>query len=118
MAAVCKQKNHLVLFDVAYQGFASGDPENDAFALRHFAENGVPILATQSFAKNFGLYGERVGALHVITGSAEETEKVLSQLLIVIRPMYSNPPVYGSRVIEVALSDAELTSLWYGTVLF
>lgn len=112
LAKVCKEKNHLVLFDVAYQGFASGDPEHDAFALRHFVENGVSVLATQSFAKNFGLYGERVGALHVVTASAEETEKVLSQLLIVIRPMYSNPPVYGSRVIEVALSDAELTAQW------
>eukprot|EP01126_Amoeba_proteus_P014376 TRINITY_DN1629_c0_g1_i22.p1 TRINITY_DN1629_c0_g1~~TRINITY_DN1629_c0_g1_i22.p1 ORF type:complete len:425 (+),score=50.22 TRINITY_DN1629_c0_g1_i22:101-1276(+) len=112
LAQICKRKGHVVLFDTAYQGFASGNPERDVFAVRHFVEHDISVVATQSFAKNFGLYGERVGALHILTGSAEETEKVLSQLLIVIRPMYSNPPIYGSRVVETILSDTELTSQW------
>jgi len=70
------------------------------------------MLVCQSFAKNFGLYGERVGALHVIAGTAEETQKVLSQVLIVIRPMYSNPPIYGARLISEILNDKELAKEW------
>jgi len=112
LGTIFKNKGHIALFDSAYQGFASGCPESDAFALRLFAESGVPVVATQSFAKNFGLYGERIGALHIVTASAEETERVLSQLLIVVRPMYSNPPVYGARVIETILGSSSLTETW------
>jgi len=112
LSEICRAKDHVILFDSAYQGFASGDPEADAYALRYFISQDISVLATQSFAKNFGLYGERIGALHVVTSSAEETEKILSQLLIVVRPMYSNPPVYGSRVIETILGDASLTETW------
>jgi len=102
----------LVLLDTAYQGFASGDPVRDAFAVRHFVQEGIPVVACQSFAKSFGLYGERIGALHIVTTSAEETERLLSQLLITIRPMYSNPPIFGARVIATILGDPALTALW------
>jgi len=116
LAKVCAEKKHLILFDAAYQGFASGDPARDAFAVRHFLEQGVDIVVAQSFAKSFGLYGERVGALHIVTKDAEETERLMSQLLITVRPMYSNPPIYGARVVSTILSDPELSKLWHTEV--
>lgn len=116
LAVVCKKKNHLVFFDAAYQGFASGDPVKDAFAPRHFVENGINCVVAQSFAKSFGLYGERVGALHIVSKSTEETERLMSQLLITIRPMYSNPPLFGARVVATILSDPTLTTLWHKEV--
>jgi len=116
LATICKKKNHLILMDAAYQGFASGDPARDAFAPRHFTDQGVNIVVCQSFAKSFGLYGERVGALHIVTASPEETERIMSQLLITIRPMYSNPPLYGARVVSTILSDPALTALWHKEV--
>jgi aspartate aminotransferase, mitochondrial len=73
-------KKHIVFFDSAYQGFASGDAENDAYSIRKFVADGNNIILGQSYAKNFGLYGERVGCLSVVTASAEETERVNSQV--------------------------------------
>jgi len=112
LAQICKKKEHVCLFDCAYQGFASGNPDNDAFSLREFAKQGINIVATQSYAKNLGLYGERVGAFHVVCDSEAEKEKIQSQILILIRPSYSNPPVFGARVVQTILSSPELTSLW------
>jgi len=100
------------LFDAAYQGFASGDTNKDAFSLREFTNQGINIIATQSFAKNMGLYGERVGAFHVVCDNAEEKEKVQSQVLILIRPSYSNPPLFGARVAQTILTNPELKNLW------
>lgn len=109
IANLCSEKKHVVLFDSAYQGFASGDPEADAWALRYFVEEtSIPILLAQSFAKNFGLYGERCGTLSVICGSDEERERVVSQLRTVIRPMYSSPPRHGSSIVKTILGDEEL----------
>lgn len=82
---LCKKKNLVVFFDSAYQGFASGDAEADAFAIRMFVEEGHNILLAQSFAKNFGLYGERCGTLSVFTSGSEQKERVLSQLKRIIR---------------------------------
>jgi aspartate aminotransferase len=91
LSTVMKAKEHVVFFDCAYQGFASGDSETDAYSIRKFVEDGHNILLSQSFAKNFGLYGERVGTLSVVCDDAEEVERVLSQLKALIRPMYSSP---------------------------
>jgi aspartate/tyrosine/aromatic aminotransferase len=77
----------------AYQGFASGDILKDAYALRYFVEQGHQLLLCQSFAKNLGLYGERVGAISFVCADPEEKARVDSQLKIIIRPLYSNPPV-------------------------
>lgn len=101
-----------LFFDSAYQGFASGDAEADAFALRHFIKEGVPLALAQSFAKNFGLYGERVGCLSVVCGDEEEASRVLSQLKIIIRPMYSSPPSTGARIVKTLLSDGALEDQW------
>jgi len=112
LSKVCKQKDHVLLFDTAYQGFASGDPVRDVFGLRAFLDDGHLPVVCQSFAKNFGLYGERIGGFHVVTASAEETERVMSQLKILIRPMYSNPPVHGARIVSTILGDKELAQEW------
>jgi len=111
--SIVRQKSLVPFVDCAYQGFASGDPEKDAAFVRMVDESDIPsFLVTQSFAKNFGLYGERVGTLHVGCADGEEAKRVLSQLKILIRPMYSNPPVHGARIVAAVLSDPELTALW------
>lgn len=107
-----KKKQHIAFFDSAYQGFASGDPEVDAYSIRKFVSDGHLILLSQSYAKNFGLYGERIGTFSVVTKSPEETDRVNSQLKTLVRPMYSNPPIYGARLVIEILSDQALKSLW------
>lgn len=113
---IVKEKQHFPFFDMAYQGFASGSTTRDAFALRHFVKEGHQVALSQSFAKNMGLYGERVGAFSLTTTDPEEKARVDSQLKIVIRPMYSNPPVHGARVANTILSSPELYSQWEGEV--
>ena len=97
-----------VFFDSAYQGFASGDAERDAFAIRHFVDNNLSFALAQSFAKNFGLYGERVGVLSMICDDTEEASRVLSQLKILVRAMYSNPPIHGGRLRTPAMQRVHL----------
>lgn len=80
VAQVMKKNSLIPFFDSAYQGFATGDFTKDAWAVRHFVSEGFQLFATQSFAKNMGLYGERVGALHVVLASKETAERVLSQI--------------------------------------
>lgn len=109
---ICKAKGHLPIFDFAYQGFASGDPELDAAAVRMFVEQGHNIMLCQSFAKNFGLYGERAGAFSIVCKDSTQAEKVDSQLKILIRPMYSNPPQFGARIVQTILNDPALAKEW------
>ncbi|KAH0448253.1 hypothetical protein IEQ34_022053 [Dendrobium chrysotoxum] len=107
-----KVKNHFPFFDMAYQGFASGDPERDAKAIRIFLEDGHMIGCAQSFAKNMGLYGQRVGCLSILCENEIQAVAVKSQLQQIARPMYSNPPVHGALLVSVILSDPVLKSLW------
>ena len=107
-------KGHHVLMDCAYQGFASGDAEADASAIRRFLDDGHSLLLAQSFAKNFGLYGERVGTLSVACADAAEKERVMSQLKLIIRPMYSSPPIHGALIVSEVLGDAALSKQYYG----
>ncbi|KAK2467000.1 hypothetical protein APHAL10511_001258 [Amanita phalloides] len=116
IASVMLEKKHYAFFDCAYQGFASGDLDNDAWSVRHFVERGVPSLVCQSFAKNAGLYGERVGALHVVTSGKDGAERVKSQLSVLQRSEISNPPTYGARVMTVILTDEELFREWRGDI--
>ncbi|RMZ79320.1 hypothetical protein DV737_g3474, partial [Chaetothyriales sp. CBS 132003] len=111
-----KEKEHFPFFDMAYQGFASGDTDRDAYALRLFIQEGHELVLAQSFAKNMGLYGERVGAFSVVTASAEEKKRVDSQLKILVRPLYSNPPVHGARIASEILNDPALNQQWLGEV--
>ncbi len=110
---VIKAKGHLIFFDSAYQGFASGDAEADAKALRKVVDAGFPVLLAQSFAKNFGLYGERCGTLSVVAKDAAQKDILMSQLKCIIRPMYSSPPRHGSSIVRTVLSDEKLTEQYY-----
>ena len=106
------QARGLVPFlDMAYQGFAEGIAE-DALALNLFAASGMQFFVSSSFSKSFSLYGERVGALSVVTASKEESARVLSQVKRVIRTNYSNPPTHGGSVVAAVLSSPELRGLW------
>lgn len=112
IADLVRAKKHLVLFDNAYQGFASGDLDRDAYAVRLFLERGFQFIVTQSYAKNFGLYGERIGACNIVTGSDREAECVRSQLKLIARATFSSPPIHGALIVSIVLADAELTRLW------
>ncbi|CAG9837330.1 unnamed protein product [Diabrotica balteata] len=112
LSDVIRKRNLFVYFDMAYQGFATGSVDNDAFAVRYFVEQGHRVALAQSFAKNMGLYGERAGAFSIIANSKEEADRVMSQIKILIRPMYSNPPVNGARIVAEILSDSALRSQW------
>uniref|UniRef100_A0A1B6D614 Aspartate aminotransferase n=1 Tax=Clastoptera arizonana TaxID=38151 RepID=A0A1B6D614_9HEMI len=112
LSQLIKKKNLFTFFDMAYQGFASGDVTKDAFAVRLFLKEGHTIALSQSFAKNMGLYGERAGVFTVTTSSKDEAARVLSQIKIIIRPMYSNPPIHGARLVNEILSDPELKCQW------
>jgi len=107
-----RQKQHICFFDSAYQGFGSGDVSVDGAGFRHFVSMGNQIIVAQSYSKNFGLYGQRVGALNIVTGSPAETTAVSSQLNQVIRPMYSNPPLHGARIVATVLGDPQLFNQW------
>lgn len=110
LSKTIKDANLLPFFDCAYQGFASGNAPQDAFAIRMFVEDGHDLATVQSFSKNFGLYGQRVGALSIIASDENEAKRVTSQLKMTIRPMYSNPPRYGAQVVKTILSDDRLTN--------
>ncbi|CDH50946.1 aspartate aminotransferase [Lichtheimia corymbifera JMRC:FSU:9682] len=118
ISQVVKDRDHFVFFDMAYQGFASGDCTRDAYALRKFAQEGHQLVLSQSFAKNMGLYGERVGSFSVVCADAEEKARVESQLKILIRPMYSNPPIHGARLVSTVLNTPELKQEWLEEVKF
>ncbi|XP_012288094.1 aspartate aminotransferase, mitochondrial isoform X3 [Orussus abietinus] len=112
LSALIKKKNLFPFFDMAYQGFATGDVTRDAFAVRLFVKEGHHIALAQSYAKNMGLYGERVGAFSLVTSSKDEAERTMSQIKILIRPMYSNPPIHGARIVNEILGDKELNQEW------
>lgn len=113
IASVLKKKQHIPFFDSAYQGFASGDLESDAWAIRYFVDQGFELLCAQSFAKNFGLYNERCGTLSIVCADKQICSSVLSQLKLIARPAYSNPPAHGARIVGTILSDQQLTSEWH-----
>ena len=97
--------------DIAYQGFADGI-EADAFVVRAMADAGLEFLVASSFSKSFSLYGERVGALSIVTADKSESARVLSQLKRVIRTNYSNPPTHGGAMVAAVLSDPKLRTMW------
>ncbi|MFC3607460.1 amino acid aminotransferase [Stutzerimonas tarimensis] len=108
---VLKEREHVPFVDIAYQGFGDGI-EQDALAARLFAQSGMSFLVSSSFSKSFSLYGERVGALSLVTQSRDESARVLSQLKRVIRTNYSNPPTHGATIVASVLNSTELRGLW------
>ncbi|KAJ5814230.1 uncharacterized protein N7503_000980 [Penicillium pulvis] len=116
IAAAMRERSHFPFFDTAYQGFASGDLNRDAWSIRYFIEQGFELCVAQSFAKNFGLYGERTGAFHFVSAPGADASTanahVASQLAILQRSEISNPPAYGARIASRILNDPVLFKEW------
>jgi len=108
---IVKARGLVPFLDLAYQGFADG-LEQDAYAARLFAEAMSPVFLSSSFSKSFSLYGERVGAVSVVAGSADEAKRVLSQLKRIVRTNYSNPPTHGGQIVATVLGNPQLSHLW------
>ncbi len=111
VVAVVKSNKLVAFLDMAYQGFAHG-LSADGAAVQKFVAAGLTFFVSTSFSKSFSLYGERVGALSVLCDNKEEASRVLSQLKIVIRTNYSNPPTHGGAIVAAVLGNPELRALW------
>jgi aromatic-amino-acid transaminase len=109
--AAVKERKLVPFLDMAYQGFGYGIAEDGA-VIGKFVASGQNFFVSTSFSKSFSLYGERVGALSVLCQDKEEAGRVLSQLKIVIRTNYSNPPIHGGQVVAMVLNTPELRALW------
>jgi len=112
IANVCKQRNLFPFFDCTYQGFASGEPTQDAWSVRYFVDEGFELFASQSFSKNFGLYNERVGNLTVVLHNSLNLSKCLSQFESIIRTLYSSPPNHGAKIVSIVLNNSHLKQEW------
>jgi aromatic-amino-acid transaminase len=108
---ICKAKQLIPFLDMAYQGFAD-NIDQDGAAVRLFADSGLSFFVSSSFSKSFSLYGERVGALSIVTESKDESTRVMSQLKRVIRTNYSNPAIHGGTVVATVLNTPELRAMW------
>jgi aromatic-amino-acid transaminase len=111
VVAVCAERGLVPFLDMAYQGFGEGIQEDGAVVAR-FLDSGMAFFVSTSFSKSFSLYGERVGALSVVCTSPDEAARVLSQLKIVIRTNYSNPPTFGAQVVATVLTTPALRAMW------
>ncbi len=109
--AVVNRRKLVPFLDIAYQGFADG-LEEDAATIRRFTAECPAVFVSSSFSKSLSLYGERVGALSIVTGSKEQAVRTLSQLKRVIRTNYSNPPTHGGKAVELVLTTPELHKQW------
>jgi aromatic-amino-acid transaminase len=108
---VVRARGLVPILDLAYQGFGEGI-DADAAVVRSFTATPGPLLVTSSFSKSFSLYGERVGALSMVTADKDEAARVLSQLKRLIRANYSNPPTHGGQIVSTVLCSPELRALW------
>lgn len=111
LAAAMKKSQGFPFFDIAYQGLGTS-VDDDAYAIRLFTEMEFELVACQSFSKNFGLYGERCGVLHVVGQRAEVAKNIYDQLRCLIRWEFSSSPAYGSRLVNIVLEDERLTETW------
>ena len=111
VVAAVKARNLTPFLDMAYQGFGNGIQEDGA-VIGKFVAAGLNFFVATSFSKSFSLYGERVGALSVLCADKDEAARVLSQLKIMIRTNYSNPPTHGGAVVAAVLGNPELRALW------
>ncbi|CAG9766522.1 unnamed protein product [Ceutorhynchus assimilis] len=116
IAKVIREKKLFPFFDSAYQGFASGDLDKDAWAVRSFVNQGFELFCAQSYAKNFGLYNERTGNLSIVLNNAAHIPAVKSQITWTVRGMYSNPPSHGARIVAHVLNSKDLFEQWRGNI--
>lgn len=114
---MCKSRQLIPFFDIAYQGFSSGDLDADAWAIRYFAHDAKhEIFVAQSFSKNFSLYNERIGHLTAVFDSPNILLKFRSQMATIIRRSYSNPPAHGAYIVSTILNNATLYHEWQSNV--
>ncbi|KAI0420563.1 aspartate aminotransferase-like protein [Xylaria grammica] len=119
IAEICQEKKIFPFFDCAYQGFATGDVDNDAWPIRYFATclNGkMEFAVAQSFSKNFGLYGERVGALHVVTSDRDTADRVEKALRKISRAEISSTPSFGAKIVATIVQNPDLRDQWHRDV--
>lgn len=112
ICTIMQQRRLFPLFDAAYLGLTTGDFDNDAWPVRYFAEQGLELAVSLSFAKMMGLYGERVGALLFLTKSEDEVTIIESHLEQLIRAEISSPPAFGAKIAAEVLGDPELAMSW------
>ncbi|XP_074641069.1 aspartate aminotransferase, cytoplasmic-like isoform X2 [Tubulanus polymorphus] len=112
IATVMKERKLFPFFDLAYQGFATGDLESDAWAPRYFVQEGFECFIAQTFSKNLGLYGERVGNLCYVVNDASVLSRMESQIKLIVRQTYSNPPSHGARIVATVLNNPALLTQW------
>ncbi|CEI60094.1 unnamed protein product [Fusarium venenatum] len=113
VAEICKKSSLFPVFDIAYQGFASGDLDQDASAINHFYDRSdLEFAVAQSFSKNFGLYGERIGVLHVVALDMETAAKLTPLLTRLSRAEITSCPSYGARIVAEILSGPNLYEQW------
>jgi len=113
----CIDKKIFVIMDNAYQGFASGDLNQDGYACRLFADKDIDMIIAQSFSKNFGLYNERTGNLVVVTKCPNKMPEIRSQMEIQIRVIWSNPPNHGARIVATVLNNKAYYEQWKENIL-
>jgi aromatic-amino-acid transaminase len=111
VAEICAKHRLLPFIDSAYQGFAEG-LQLDARPIRLLADKGLTFVVTTSYAKSFSMYRERCGAFTVVTGSAQESSNLMSQMKRIVRTIYSSPPSFGAQLIATVLTTPELRSMW------
>jgi aromatic-amino-acid transaminase len=111
VAEICAKHRLLPFIDSAYQGFAEG-LQLDARPIRLLADKGLTFVVTTSYAKSFSMYRERCGAITVVTGSAQESSNLMSQMKRIVRTIYSSPPSFGAQLIATVLTTPELRSMW------
>ena len=117
IADLLEEKKLFPFFDCAYQGFASGDLDKDAWSVRYFTdERNFELFCSQSFSKNFGLYNERCGNLTVVVSDPGTIPNVKSQITLNVRATYSNPPAHGARIVDLVLKDETLFAEWRGNI--
>jgi len=112
IADAIKDLGLVPFFDCAYQGFATGDLDADAYAVRLFESRGFEMFIAQSYSKNLGLYCERAGCASIVTKSADAAKACNTQLCSIVRPMYSNPPAHGARIVKAILGNADNYKAW------
>ena len=113
IARIMKQRQHIPFFDSAYQGFASGSIDDDAWSIRYLVDQGFDtVIVAQSYAKNLGLYGERAGCLHIVAKETGVASRVVSQLQRLQRVEISTPPAFGARIASTVLNTPDLFSKW------
>merc|ERR1719215_1018992 len=117
VADLMERKKLFPFFDCAYQGFASGCLDTDAWAVRYFVDRGFELFCSQSFSKNFGLYNERAGNLTVVVKDAGCIAAFKSQMTLIIRAMYSNPPAHGCRIVDTVLQNPALFQEWKDCIM-